>query len=328
MITDFQIFEKNWTPKQIPNWFFLVLRLSTTDFQKRKSELESLMNMEFVGLGGISDHYKISKSWFDVRDLLLVMKGSEVIKINNIEPIEYFNPDSLCKDNLFFWRRLTMNLPKWYDRYGEKKDIAFSSAINGIIQDLHYTNVRHNKKGGIDFNIIRDKNGIMKYMESSIYDISHRFDDLYHMGQLHINSLDDFTTEMLKILKEVVKDDPNSKKWPWDTWLLDIEDYILNKLKHHEMKRILKRAFNYLSHVYEDEGEWFNKGKSFKVPRGSILYFKEDMNRYTKFGTRGMKKEEIEKIVSDYGLNHIYDVRTVANHMEMMEILKTQFTNK
>jgi hypothetical protein len=73
MITEFQIFEKNWKPKNAPNWFFLVLKLPTGTFDdtKRKEVLSSLMNMELIQLKGISDHYNISKSWFDVRDILL-----------------------------------------------------------------------------------------------------------------------------------------------------------------------------------------------------------------------------------------------------------------
>lgn len=70
MITNFQIFEKNWTPKQVPNWFFLVLNES-----RGIPVFDSLMRMEFVGLRGVSDHYEISKSWFDVRGLLLIMRG-------------------------------------------------------------------------------------------------------------------------------------------------------------------------------------------------------------------------------------------------------------
>ena len=92
MITDFKIFEKNWKPKNVPNWFFLVLRLPTEIFShintQRKEVLSSLMNMELIQLKGISDHYNISKSWFDVRDMLLIMKGSDVMKLNDIEPIE------------------------------------------------------------------------------------------------------------------------------------------------------------------------------------------------------------------------------------------------
>ena len=141
MITDFKIFEKNWKPKNVPNWFFLVLRLptGTFDYTKRTSVLNSLMNMEFIQLKGISDHYGISKSWFDVRDILLIIKGSEVIKLNDIEPIEYFNADSFCKDNFKFWRRVTQNSPNF--SIVKNQDVAFGSAIRKIFQDLHYTNL-------------------------------------------------------------------------------------------------------------------------------------------------------------------------------------------
>ena len=101
MIIDFQIFEKKWIKKEVPKWFYLVLRLPSGDFEKEKRNftLDSLMRMEFTQLKGISDHYRISKSFFDIRDSLLIMRGSDVVKLNDIEPIEYFNADSFCKNN-------------------------------------------------------------------------------------------------------------------------------------------------------------------------------------------------------------------------------------
>jgi len=261
------------------------------------------------------------------------MKSSEVVKMNDIEPIGYFNPDSLCKNNFKYWRRLTMNEPKWGEmNNGQKMDFGFTAGISGIINDLPYTNTRPSGKGGIRSDSVYDKNGIIRYIRDSKYEIEHHFEHLYYSGQLHINSLDDFTTVMLDTLKKVVVEEPNSKKWPWDTHHEKVEKYILNGLKHYELKRILKRSFTYLSHVYEKEGEWYITGKSLKVPKGSILYIKEDPPEDKPrvpigFSSRGMKGEVIDKIVNDYGLDRIYDIRRVENHLEMMEILKTEFSN-
>lgn len=255
--------------------------------------------------------------------------------MNDIEPIEYFNPDSLCKNNFKFWRRLTMNEPKWTEgRNGQKTDLSFTAGLSGIINDLAYTNIRPSGKGGIKNDVVYDKNGIIKYIQQSIYEIEHHFEHLYYAGQLHINSLNDFTTEMMKILKEVVKEEPCSKKWPWDAERhIKTENYILNDLKHYELKRILKRSFQYISKVYEKEGEWYITGKSLKVPKGSILYIKEEpqgdkpLSGIYSYCSRGMKREVIDKIVDDYGLDRIYDIRRVENHLQMMEILKTEFSN-
>ena len=330
MITDFKIFEKNWKPKNVPNWFFLVLRLPTEIFShintQRKEVLSSLMNMELIQLKGISDHYNISKSWFDVRDMLLIMKGSDVMKLNDIEPIEYFNADSFCKDNFKFWRRVTQNSPN-FSVY-KNQDVAFSSAIRQIFQDLQYSNVKINKKGGLDYRITYDKNGVIKYIEESQYVLSDKVSHLYHAGQLKVNNLNDFTNVMLEILKDYTKDYPRTKSYSYaaEFWK-KIEDYINKELTFKELKKILDRSFQYLSKVYEKEGEWYNNSKSLKIPRGSILYFKQKGKRVDAYSSNGLEPEEIKKIVKDYGLEYIYQIKTVDNHIEMMEILKNEYTN-
>ena len=95
-----------------------------------------------------------------------------------------------------------------------------------------------------------------------------------------------------------------------------------------ELKKILDRAFQYLSKVFEKEGEWYNNSKSLKIPKGSILYFKQVGKRVDKYSSSGLQPEEIQKIVKDYGLEYIYQIKTVDNHIEMMEILKNEYNNE
>lgn len=317
MITEFQIFEKKWTPKT-PKWFFLVLRVSDNKVW------DSLMRMEFIQLKGISDNYRIAKSWFDIRELFLIMKGSEVFKMNDVEPIEYFNPDSFCKNNFKLWRRVISSEPQFHGG----KDITFRSGIEKILSRLHYTHIRIKKNGGMNFRISYDNNRVIKYIEQRHYDILGVFSLLYHSNQLHINTLDDFTKLMLEILKDLIKSHSISTDWPWEHWEIP-EEYIMNKLKFGELKKILSKAFDYISKVYEDEGEWSVIGKSFKIPKGSILYFKEEGGRKIKdYSSRGMERERIDNIIKEYGLDHIYDIKTVHNHIDMMEILKNEYSNE
>lgn len=333
MITEFQIFEKKWIKKNIPNWFFLVLRLRISDFNTVDEDptLDSLMRMEFIQLKGISDHYHISESWFDVRELLLIMKGSEVAKINDIEPIEYFNSDSFCKDNFKLWRRLTMNSPNF--KTDKKRDITFSSAIRVIIQDLHLCKSTKNKKNDkFKIKAFHDENGVIEYLELIQYEMTNIFDELYHAGQLHINTLDDFTNVMLRELKNYAKDCPQQKRWT--TYMNEhykkLEEYINTKLEFKELRKILNGTFEYMSNVYEDEGEWYVNSKSFKVPRNSILYFKKISEKPLPkgfYGTYGLKQETIDEIVKKYGLEHNYQIKTVDNHVDMMGILKNEYVN-
>ena len=318
MITDFQIFEKKWVKKNIPNWFYLVLRVGDNRVW------DSLMRMEFIKLTGISDHYGIARRWFDIRELLLIMKGSEVVKLNNVEPVEYFNSDSFCKDNFKFWRRLVNSEPQFL----RNRDFTFSSAIEKILGDLPYTHIRQKKVGGISSRITYDNNRVIKYIQIRNYDIAEYFSHLYHSNQLHINTLDDFTKMMLETLKKLIKRHSISTDWPWERWEIP-EEYIMNKLTFEELKKILNRAFEYISNVYEEEGEWIVNGKSFKIPKESTLYFKEEGGRKIKYySSGGMEKERIDNAIKEYGLDHIYNIKTVHNHIDMMEILKNEYSNE
>jgi hypothetical protein len=259
------------------------------------------------------------------------MKGSDVIKMNNIEEIEYYNPDSFCKNNFVNWRRITMNLPHFTNFHSSKwkEDISFRGAISQIFKDLHYDKLTPNKSGGFKTNIHFDKNGVIKIIQSSQYKLTDMFDSLYQTNQLHINSLDDFTKKTLEILKDYISTHPISTDYPWDkNYWFPIENYILNDLKFNELKKILSRSFKYISQIYEHEGEWSINSKSFKVPKNSILYFKEYVDGESNGVSKGLSKELIDEIVKMFGLNHIYQIKTVSNHIDMTNILKNEYSNK
>jgi hypothetical protein len=324
MITDFQIFEKKWIPKNEPNWFYLVLRVGDDKVW------DSLMRMEFLNLKGISDHYGIAKHWFDIRELLVIMNGSEVLKLNkNLEPIEYFNPDFFCKQNFKYWRRLVMNDPQFIEyKNGRKRDITFTGALDKLFQNLAYRNIKKKRDGGLKFDTYHDKNGIINYIQDIHYTLSEKIDDHYHLGQLHINNLDDFVKIILEMLKEYVVDYPMTKDYPWKNWK-PIEDYIKDKLEFPELRKLFSKAFEINSVTFETEGEWAVNDKSFKIPKGSILYFKEEGGRrVSDYSSHGMEKERIDNIIKEYGLDHIYQIKTVHNHIDMMNILKNEYSNK
>ena len=50
--------------------------------------------------------------------------------------------------------------------------------------------------------------------------------------------------------------------------------------------------------------------------------------RVDKYSSSGLQPEEIQKIVKDYGLEYIYQIKTVDNHIQMMEILKNEYNNE
>jgi len=322
MITNLDIFEKKWIKKDTPNWFYLVL-----GDDNEKKVWSSLKNMKFINLKGISDNYRISKSFFDIRDIFLIMKGSDVVNLNEVEDVEYFNPDSFCKDNLKMWRRITQNSPFFLQmKKGYKQDVSFSSALNVFFQDLKYRKTKGDRK----FININDKNGIISYLEHGrvYHEIVREFDSLYHLNKLHINSFDDFVKLTYDFVKIVAGNYVLDNGYGiWDKHWKVIEDYIIQKLTIQELKKLMSKPFDYISYIYEREGEWFVNSPNLIIPRYSTLYFKKIGGERIGYASRGLEQEYINKMVQEYGLNHIYDIRTVDNHMNMIEILKKDFSN-
>lgn len=327
MITQFNLYENKIIKKDIPKWFFLVLNIYKNNLG------ESLRNMEFLFLKGISDDISICNSFFDIRDMFLIMDGSEVNKLNDIIPLEYFNPDFLCKDNFKYFRRILQDEPQFQsNKYNITHDITFSMLTDKIFQNLGIRIINKRDDHGYNTRRIKDKNGVTKYIELCQYKLSENLNALYHLGRLHINSLDDFVKILLETLKEIVNSDIRlSLDYPYHKIhvnnnhpyynLLDKEEYIRTKLTLAELKRLIRPVFTYYSKIYSHEGEWYNTSKSFKIPKNSILYFKES-NRWN-----GFSKEKIDEFVAKYGLNYIYQIKTVANHEELFTILSNEYEN-
>lgn len=125
-----QINEKNIETFTDPNWFYLVLRDGSVRGDKNPNVVwESLSRMKFDGLRGISDNILISRAWFDVRNIMLVMPADKVLEMNKINKIQYFNPDQLVNNNFEIIKRVMDN-----ERGDDKYNIT--STITKIFQNL------------------------------------------------------------------------------------------------------------------------------------------------------------------------------------------------
>lgn len=115
------------------DWFYLVIRGhgKLRGHGNKDQVYQSLAKMEFEGIRGISDNPKVSNAWFDVRSIMLVMPSSGVKRLNNIEQIEYFNPDDLVKNNLEKLNRIL-------DNEREDKEYGLRSTIVKIFQSPSY----------------------------------------------------------------------------------------------------------------------------------------------------------------------------------------------
>jgi hypothetical protein len=77
--------------------------------------MKALHKGEFEGLQGISDNEKIINSFFDIRNLMLVMDKEKVKSMNIIDQVQYDSVEYLVDNNFQILSRLTGD----YSRTGE-----------------------------------------------------------------------------------------------------------------------------------------------------------------------------------------------------------------
>lgn len=100
MITKF--FEYKLSYENISNYYFLVLKFD-------EKTMINLVNGEFKGLKGISDNINIIHSFFDIRELMLVMDKKSTEHLNKLENVQYDNVDYLTKNTFKVLKRLTQD---------------------------------------------------------------------------------------------------------------------------------------------------------------------------------------------------------------------------
>lgn len=109
------------TSEKYNNYYYLVLRLNEPTFK-------SLLDHKLDGLKAISDNIKIVNSYFDVRDILLVMPKTGVDEINNLIKVDYDDIEQLCANNLSILKRL----------YDVKDSHANNSLLYQAVQRISY----------------------------------------------------------------------------------------------------------------------------------------------------------------------------------------------
>lgn len=153
------------------------------------------------------------------------------------------------------------------------------------------------------------------------YKIEHYFEN----KEFEINNLNDLTNYIIEAIKEL----PNiGNNYPWSKSSWDESQEITTNATKKEIEKVLKIGISYRCDAHKDEGEWYNYSDKFIIPKKSILFFKEDVGRYIKYGSHGMESEEIKSIINQYSLNKYYKISKVANHEEMTEILIKKYLNE
>lgn len=236
MITNFNEYAKlndyNLSTDNYSKYYYLVLKLN-------EDTLNNLVSGKLKDLKGISDSIKILNSYFDIRDLLLVMKKEEVESINDIEKVIYDDVEYLTKDNFSVLDRLYNG--------GKTKDIHIGSLLYQGIRKVFYFKHKESTNNNIN-KLYRKYNG-------------KNWKILYDFDRTYVHKLND-----IKKIK-----DYND--------LLDKTFVIINKLDSRYTKEILDDILRLIilsfGDVFKHEGEILIKNKTFTIPKNSVLFIKE-----------------------------------------------------
>ena len=308
-----------------PDKFYLVLRDNIKTF-------ESLSQLEFKGLKGISDNPNIINSFFDIRPILLVMDGKEVLKLNkNLQKIDYENPHQLVSNNFEILSRLLGN-----------DELLLRNIFNVMkvkIGDLFFNNWK-----------LRDKNkelvSTVNFFEEHEYEVSNIIKKEVKKG-LIINNLWGFTNVVLNSYKQLKKE--NNIKTSKQSY---------KKINYNELYHMIINNPRYTYYVLQEillaigsswkdkEGEWvikkdkIDKELYFKIPQNSTLYFKTSLNpdnaseleeiknyqKNYKSWNDGYSNDTDISILHDniktYNLANLYNIEYIKGHYRAYDMFK------
>ena len=328
-----------------PEWFYVVLKFDEKTFN-------SLSEMRFEGLKGISDTINIVESWLDVRAVLVAMPADEVFKLNNIHPIYYFKVDQLVSNNFKILRRM------WNKSSGNAILDIKSSVVkicqnasmvlrkDGVLGSKKRARIHGTWKKEPNKNYISDA---LFYINSPgfYYLFSDYIEKAISVENYKINNMNSF----IKLFSSFLKDEEKELRKDRGSHMPKIYELIdiYNKHGHGLFKKLFTWCIMTSSEYYsKTEGEWLVKDDYLTIPKNSKLYIKcipddfdtndevrtEWINNFNKSYKEVIGKSklyrnpprntfsETKEVIYKYGLNNIYDIYLKNNRIEIYKDLK------
>ena len=263
-----------------PKNFWLVLDVSAREPEKMKQLSTGILH----GLKGISSHREIVLNWFLVaRNAFIIMNADEVFANNQLEEIQYDNPDQLVSNNMDVLHRI-------FDK----------AKTNAGYQGLMF-NVQERV---IPILARETNNHELAYLISS-YNLHYKIADQWNGNG--INTVDDLAEWTLRTMNETVSNlSPGSSE-------------SIAGIKLFDIKEACYEALRKIGHLYHDEYEWIIRSDSFHIPRKSRLVIatnlkiKIDFENGSKNKTFGNsyayeRVEALLKAIADSGLDEYYSI--------------------
>jgi len=236
MIT--KLYEYVLSNENFSRYYYLVLRFNEETFQP-------LIDCKMEKLVGISDNVGIIPSFFDIRDLLLIMDKKSVEDLNDVEKVNYESLDYLCEDSFKVLKRLAQ--------------VPTDSSINSLIYQGFRKCEYYKHKKNLEINNqlhklekIKNNNiSVFKYLDDNSYKILK-----------NIEKTIDFNDFMEQVYKSL--------------------DVLKSGLDKKIVRYIFEYVIIGYGILFKNEGEVFVKNEIFNIPEKSVLLIKEqNPNSYT-----------------------------------------------
>lgn len=243
------LIEKSFTEFDIPRTFRVVFDINSDPNRVCKE----LSDMKLKGLTGISDRNDIAFHWLGVnRDAMLIMRGKDVVKLNNLTRFQYDNPHYFFSKGMWALKRLFQK--------GNSQD----GALRNILEYLFKVFEKHRMVGDIHYSVPYQTLAFRKDAKT-----------------VKIDSIKDFYKWFMKAMKEEAEID-DKREWSRDFRSLYYEP--LKDLSYSVMEKMMKEVFqNHITRIYKSEGEWVVKDNVLRVPPNSYLYILIPKNEYKDF---------------------------------------------
>jgi hypothetical protein len=283
-------------------YYYLVVKIPSyrhteifgIDTKNTEKVFNGLLNGKFVGLTGISDNVNILDSFFDIRDMLLVMPKESVKKINtNLLKIDYFDVEKLCDNNMLLIKRL-------YGHYDTERNISFL------------------------FSQVLNKKDLFRYPNSKTFDILKKNLDVYKLNLFYkirkkasntnLMFLIDNSAYLILSENESINNFSDLVDAFYNYYKTVDNDVLANKLPYRRDKNLklnmitremVEDAMRYIilsfSCCFLSEGEILVNNKYFNIPADTVIFLK---NR---------EGSIIKNIVSEYKLDEIYKIKYVKD---------------
>ena len=229
---------------QSPSQFWLVVNIpnhKSHDEDHSSHNQKLLMDLskgELHGVRGISDSKEILTNWWLVgRNAAIYMNVEKVIALNDVEKVQYDNPDFLVQDNMSALYRI-------YSK--EKRSRGDHS---GVMLNLMQQVGQQLRK--------ISANAFQHFDYYGYYNaISFAWEE--HHAEYHIQTVDDFAQVTYQIMT-------TAHKGEWENRVMR------ESLTFEQWKDAVRNALLFVGKLYSDEAEWLVHSPDFKIPPRSLM---------------------------------------------------------